>query len=157
MSDLNVRIETLTPMRVASFRVISAEPEHEAWLKLQAWAEPRGLLGDLEKHPVFGFNNPNPSQDREEYGYEFWIKVDPDVESDDEARVLEFQGGRYAVTTCKLVNDPNGTMPEVWMKLYEWVKDSEHEWQKSQELEKPHDLASADEDLLLDLYLPIEG
>jgi hypothetical protein len=48
-------------------------------------------------------------------------------------------------------------MPEVWMKLYEWVKDSEYEWQKTQELEKPRDLSSADEDLKLDLYLPIEG
>lgn len=157
MPDLDVRIVHLDPMRVASFRVVSEEPEHDAWLKLQAWAEPRGLLDDLQKHPVFGFNNPNPSQDRTEYGYEFWIKVDPDVESDDEATVLEFQGGRYAVTTCKLMNDPNGNMPEVWMKLYEWVKNSEYEWQKSQELEKPQDLASADEDLLLDLYLPIEG
>jgi len=157
MPNLEVKIVRLDPMRIASARAISEEPEHEAWLKLQAWAEPRGLLGDLEKYPVFGFNNPNPSEDRKEYGYEFWIKVDDDVESDDEIRVLEFQGGRYAVTTCKLIDDPNGNMPEVWMKLYEWVKESEYEWQKTQELEKPHDLSSADEDLLLDLYLPIEG
>ncbi len=157
MSELDVRIVRLEPMRVASVRATSTEPEHEAWLKLQAWAEPRGLLDDLEKHPVFGFNNPNPSEDREEYGYEFWIRVDEDVESDDVVRVLEFQGGRYAVTTCKLMNDPNGNMPEVWMKLYEWVKESEYEWQQTQELEKPHDLTSADDDLLLDLFLPIEG
>ena len=157
MPELDVKIVRLDPMHVASVRAISEEPEHDAWLKLQEWAEPRGLLGDLDKHPVFGFNNPNPSEQRKEYGYEFWIRVDENVESDDVVRVLEFQGGRYAVTTCKLMNDPNGNIPEVWLKLYEWVKESEYEWQQTQELEKPHDLTSADEELLLDLYLPIEG
>ena len=42
------------------------------------------------------------------------------------------------------------------MKLYEWVKASEYKWRKMQELEKPHDISSSDEDLMLDLYLPIE-
>jgi hypothetical protein len=48
-------------MRVASVCSISAHPEITAWNKMQAWAEPLGLLDDIESHPVFGFNNPSPS------------------------------------------------------------------------------------------------
>jgi len=156
MADLDVRIEKLAPMRVASVHVLGEEPEHKAWMKLQAWAEPKGLLDDIEKNPIFGFNRPNPSEGRKEYGYEFWIKVDSDVEPEGDVTIKDYPGGLFAVTTCKLVDDPNGNMPEVWMKLYEWVKASEYEWKREQELEKPKDITSADEDLVLELYLPIE-
>ncbi len=43
---MDVRIERLMPLRVASVRVISEAPERDAWEKLRAWAEPRGLLED---------------------------------------------------------------------------------------------------------------
>ena len=156
MPNVDVKIIRLDPMRVACAHVIGEDPEHDASMKLRGWAEPKGLLNDLEKHPVFGFNNPNPTEEQKEYGYEMWIRVDQDVESEREITVKDFPGGLFAVTTFKLVNDPNGNMPEVWMKLYEWVKASEYSWAKTQELEKPHDLSSSDEDLMLDLYLPIE-
>ena len=71
MTDLDVRIERLDPMRVAAVRAVGAAPESVAWQKMRAWAEPMGLLDDMEKHPVFGFNNPNPSPGQKEYGYEF--------------------------------------------------------------------------------------
>jgi hypothetical protein len=32
--------------------------ERDAWEKLRAWAEPKGLHEDLENHPVFGFTIP---------------------------------------------------------------------------------------------------
>ena len=157
MPNLDVKIVRLEPMRVACAHVVGEEPEHDAWVKLHDWVEPKGLLNDLEKHPVFGFNNPNPTEGGKEYGYEMWIRVDPDVEAEGEVTVKGFPGGLFAVTTCKLMNDPNGNMPEVWMKLYEWVKASEYKWAKTQELEKLRDVSSSDEDLVLDLYLPIEG
>jgi len=157
MPNLDVRIVRLEPMRVACAHVIGEEPEHDAWVKLHEWAEPRGLLNDIEKHPAFGFNNPNPTEGNNEYGYELWIRVDPGTDSEGNIVVRDFPGGLFAVTTCKLMNDQNGNVPEVWMKLYEWVKASEYEWRKTQALEKPHDVVSSDEDLFLDLYLPIEG
>jgi DNA gyrase inhibitor GyrI len=64
MNTINVRIEKLEPMRVASVRVVSEHPEAEAWERLKAWAEPQGLLQNPQQHPVFGFNNPNPSPAR---------------------------------------------------------------------------------------------
>jgi DNA gyrase inhibitor GyrI len=157
MPNLDVKIVHLEPMRVACAHVVGEDPEHDAWVKLRDWAEPKGLLADIEKHPVFGFNNPNPTEDQKEYGYELWIRVDSDAAAEGDITVKVFPGGLFAVTTCMLMNDPNGNLPEVWMKLFEWVKASEYCWAKTQELEKLHDVSSADEDLVLDLYLPVEG
>lgn len=162
MTDLEVRIVKLEPMRVASVRAISESPEGEAWERMRAWAEPKGLLDDIEKHPVFGFNNPNPSPDRKEYGYEFWIRVDPDTEPEGEIEVKDFAGGLYAVTTCNLQEElaseffqTEGFL-EPWKKIYDWVKSSQYRHGSHQGLEKAHDPGASPEDLVLDLYCPIE-
>jgi DNA gyrase inhibitor GyrI len=143
-------------MRVASFRAVSETPEHDAGQKMRAWAEPRGLLEDVQEHPVFGFNNPDPTPDSDEYGYEFWIRIEPDMEPEDEISVKEFDGGLYAVTTCEVRGDPWNTIPEVWRELGEWTKTigygkGSHQW-----LEKAHVPTASDDDLVLDLYFPIE-
>jgi DNA gyrase inhibitor GyrI len=157
MSDLKVRIVRLEPMRVACVRAISETPERDAWEKLRMWASSMGLLDDREKHPVFGFNNPNPSPNRKEYGYEFWIRVDPCVESEGEIEMKEFTGGLYAVTKCKLQGDPSGSVVEVWKKLWDWAQTSEkYRWRRTHELEQSHNPGAAVEDIVLDLYLPIE-
>lgn len=156
MTDLEVHIVKLQPMRVASVRVVSESPERDAWEKMHPWAQPKGLLDNVEKNPVFVFNNPSPSPDRKEYGYEFWIAIDLDIEPEGDIEVKDFAGGLYAVTTCKLHGDPNGNVLEVWMKLLEWVKSSKYRWRKTHELEKARDPLASEQDLILDLYLPIE-
>jgi DNA gyrase inhibitor GyrI len=155
-ADVEVRIVRLEPMRVACAQVLSENPERDAWERLRVWAEPRGLLDDASRHPVFGFNNPAPSPDREGYGYEFWIRVDDDVESEGEVEVKDFAGGLYAVTRCKLYDDPGGSVLEVWQRLFAWVKESRYQWRQTHELEKPLDPRAPEQDLVLDLYLPIE-
>ena len=137
-------------MRVASFRVVSESPEHDAWEQLKSWANVRGYLEDLKEHPIFGFNNPNPSPDRKEYGYEFWIRIPPDTEAEDEIEIKDFPGGLYAVTTHK--GFPN---PEVWMSLWNWVQSSSYKWRKTNELEKPHNPLASHDEMTFDLYLPI--
>ena len=162
MKEFEVKIVRLEPMRVASARVISETPENDAWQKMRAWAEPKGLLEDLKKHPVFGFNNPNPSPDRKEYGYEFWIRVEPDVEPEGDIKFKEFEGGLYAVTTCKLKEELESEFfqkegyLESWKKLVDWVKSSKYRYGKRQGLEKAHDPNASEEELVLDLYCPIE-
>lgn len=66
-------------------------------------------------------------------------------------------GGLYAVTRCKLCGDPEGSVPEVWKRLWDWVQASGYEWRRTHELEKPVDPLAPEEELVLDLYLPIEG
>ncbi len=157
MSDLDVRIVKLEPMRVASVRVISHSPEVDAWSKLRDWAEPKGFLQDDENHPIFGFNNPNPQPDSKEYGYEFWIKVGADVAAEGEIAIKDYPGGLFAVTTCRLTEDPSGrNILETWKALLEWVKSSKYKWRKVHELEKIHDPLASQKEIVLDLYLPIE-
>jgi DNA-binding HxlR family transcriptional regulator/DNA gyrase inhibitor GyrI len=162
LKEFHVKIEKLEPMRVASAQAISKTPERDAWTKMRTWAEPQGLLEDLEKHPVFGFNNPDPSPDKQEYGYEFWIRVDPNTKVEGEVEPKEFQGGLYAVTTCNLKEEIESEFfqkegyLESWKKILDWVKASEYSFGKNQCLEKAHDPDATEEELVLDLYCSIE-
>lgn len=148
---MEVKIIELDPMRVASFHAISESPEHEAAQLLASWAQSRGFLDDLEKNPVFGFNNPNPTEGKKEYGYEFWVKVDDSYEEEG-VTLKDIKGERYAVTTCESLS----VIGEKWMQLMEWVKNSEYEWSGGECLEKTHDFSASDDELVLDLYLPIK-
>ncbi|MCG3120336.1 MAG: hypothetical protein ALAOOOJD_02995 [bacterium] len=152
---MKVNIVQLAPMHVASIHAFSETPERDAWEKLRAWAKPQRLLEDINLHPIFGFNSPSPSKDRKEYGYEFWIGVGPEIQAENEIVIKDFAGGLYAVTTCKLIGDPEGTIQEIWMKLWHWVQASRYQWRKTHELEKPHDLSAPEPDWVVDLYLPI--
>lgn len=156
MSELSVRIEVLPPMRVASIRAFSATPERDAWEKLQVWAEGRGLFDNPQAHPVFGFNNPSPTGGSKLYGYEYWIRVDFAAQSVGGIEVKDFPGGRYAVTTCRLFGDPAGTVMDVWKQLGDWATRNGHQWRHTHELERLHNSRVTGDDIVLDLYLPIE-
>lgn len=159
MSETNIRIVELEPMHVASVRVISTSPEYDAWQRMKAWAQPRKLLENLKEHPVFGFNNPNPSIGKKEYGYEFWIKIDPteDYGSNEDIEFKKFKGGRYAVATSKLKEDIDSDgILKTWKNLVKWVETSEYEMRTDIEcLEKAQNPDAGEDDLVLDLYLPL--
>jgi len=162
VKKFEVKIVKLEPMRVASVRAVSTKPENDAWEKMRSWAQPRGLLEDIDKHPVFGFNSPDPSPGGKEYGYEFWIRVDPDTKPSGDVEIKKFNGGLYAVATCKLKEElesdffiKNGYL-ESWKNLVDWVKSSKHKMGKHQCLEKAHEPGASEEELTLDLYCPIE-
>jgi DNA gyrase inhibitor GyrI/DNA-binding transcriptional ArsR family regulator len=156
VNNLDVRIIELGPMRVASVREISKTPENDAWQKIQPWAEKLGLFNNLEKNPVFGFNNPDPSPDKEEYGYEFWIKIDPEIQPEGEIAVKDFSGGLYAVTTTRLLVNDENVIP-AWKQLGEWVKQSKkYDFGEFPCLEKALNPRASPEDLVLDLYCPIK-
>ncbi|MFX0050080.1 MAG: GyrI-like domain-containing protein [Candidatus Hodarchaeota archaeon] len=156
-SDLEVRIIRLDPMRVASVRATGKAigvPESKAWKIMSTWAENEGLLDNLEKHPIYGFNNPDPSPDREEYGYEFWIKIGSDIQPKEDIEVKDFSGGLYAVTTTRLIVEDD-VIP-AWKKLAEWVEASKYEFGNHQWLEKHINPRAKPEDLRVDLYCPIK-
>lgn len=164
IEDLFVQVVELEPMRVASFRAFSASPEIDAWKKMRAWAQPQGLLDDYNKHPVFGFNNPNPSPGQKEYGYEFWIRMGSLFKGEGEIEAKDYEGGLFAVTTCKPWEEMQSDYGkkhgflESWKKLVDWTILSEkYEMDTSrQELEKPHNQDVPFEELVLDLYQPIK-
>jgi DNA gyrase inhibitor GyrI len=113
MTALKVRIKELNPMRMASVRVISANPELDAWRKLKEWAESKGLLRDPKSHPVFGNTCQPPHKNETEYGYEFWISIDAETEVSGDIAEQTFVGGLYAVITHQ--GPPN---PEAWKSLW---------------------------------------
>jgi DNA gyrase inhibitor GyrI len=152
MNPLDVRIVTLDPIRVASVLGFGPSPEYVAWEKLAAWAGPRGLLAEPDRPRIFGFNNPSPSPASPNYGYEFWIEVRLDVESDDQVQVKEFGGGLYAVTRCQGVE----TITDTWKQLVAWLAASPYRQAHHQWLEEHINAADATpEELILDLYAPI--
>lgn len=160
--ELKVDIVQLEPMTIASVRAVGKSPEEDALKKLVAFAEPRGLLDNPSKHPVFGFNNPNPSGPDEEYGYEFWIRVDSKIEIDSETQLKKFDGGLYAVTRCNLTQEAQSEFLrehgqlESWYRLGEWVKSSQYKPANHQWLEKALNVGEREGDWFLDLYLPIK-
>ncbi len=158
MNTLDVRLVTLAPMRVASFYGFGPSPEFVAWEKLMAWSRSEGLLDGPAQPRIFGFNNPNPSAGSPNYGYEFWIEVDPQLAVENgnkvEVKVLEFAGGRYAVTRCQGVE----AIPATWQALVHWLADSSHQPGSHQWLEEHRGPVDAPpEGWAFDLYAPIAG
>ncbi len=162
MARFEARIVKLAPMRVASVHAYGESPEREAWKKMETWAGPRGLLEDINENPVFGFNNPNPSPDSKEYGYEFWIAIGPQIEAEPGVEMKQIEGGTYAVASCNLLEEINSDFfqkegyLESWKKIYDWAKEKKLKQASHQALEKPHDPRAPEAELILDLYLPIE-
>jgi DNA gyrase inhibitor GyrI len=152
MVELDVRIERLPPMRVAWVRAVGATPEQDAWRRLSAWAGLAGLLADPIAHPVFGFNNPAAAVGVPEYGYELWIAVDGQTQPPEPIGVKQFEGGVYAVTSCRLGPE----MPERWKALLRWVHTSQHRWRRTtHELEHLVDPLADPETMVVELCLPL--
>jgi DNA gyrase inhibitor GyrI len=155
MEKLDIRMVTLPQMRVASALGFGTEPEMQAWNKLMAWAQAKNLLNTTPAPQFFGFNNPNPTPGSPNYGYEVWMTVSADVNSDDTVQVKDVPGGFYAVTRVKGVDNIFNT----WQKLVAWAEQSPYQPVEAQCLER-HVNVGADvppEALVLDLYLPVKG
>lgn len=155
MTEPNVRIEEVRPMRVVSFLGFGPEPETLAWKQLLEWARPRGLLDDPAAHPIFGFNNPSPSAGSPNYGYELWIEVAPDMPEEPGATYAQVPGGLYAVSRCEVRKGQFEDIGRGWRELVAWREASpfrcaEHQW-----LERTVPGSWPDLEFVLDLCLPI--
>lgn len=155
MSDNDVRIVNLPPMRVACVNGFGEGPEGQAFDKMRAWAAAHHLTG--KPHRLFGYNNPDPSPGSPNYGYDVWITVDDSVQGDDVARIIDFPGGLYAVTRVE-VKSPWDDIPGAWQKLVKWMEASKYHHGRHQWLEEhigPLEETVNETPFTLDLYLPI--
>lgn len=155
MSDIEVRIAKLPPMRVACINGFGQEPEGMAFDQMRAWAEAHGLLD--KPYRLFGYNNPDPSPGSPNYGYDVWITVDESMQADPDARMIEFPGGLYAVTRLE-VKSPWDDIPSTWQKLVKWMENSKYHHGRHQWLEEhigPLDETVNALPFTLDLHLPI--
>ena len=155
-AELSVRIERLAPVRVAWVRAVGRTPEADAWRLLSDWARPAGLLADAGRHPVFGFNNPPPAAGSDEYGYELWVAVDADTPLPGGIGAKDFAGGLFAVAAATPGCGPD--LPQRWKALLRWVHASAYTWRRTtHELERVRNPLAAADEIVLELYLPIEG
>ena len=150
MSELDVRIVQLEPMRVATAHGFGTDPEEQASNKIMAFMDSRGLT--FEDVRWFGFNNPDPSPGSPNYGYDVWITVGLEEDGEGEVEIKDFEGGLYAVTRFQDLNN----IGQVWRQLVLWREDSHykkghHQWLENL-LSHPH---TPIEDFAFDLYLPI--
>lgn len=155
MSDIEVRIVKLPPLRVVCVNGFGEGPETMAFAKMKAWATAHNLLG--KPYRLFGFNNPDPSPGSPNYGYDVWITVDQAVQADGEARIIDFPGGLYAVARID-VKDPYADIPGTWQKLVKWMESSKYRHGRHQWLEEhigPLDQMDGEQSFTLDLHLPI--
>lgn len=148
----DIRIVKLEPSSVASYRAISNHPENDALRFVMKWAEERDLLsGDTAR--IFGFDNPGPSKNQSEYGYEVWLTVDPGVNDSAEIEIKDFRGGLYAV---KRTNLPQ--IGEAWQYIVEWCRNSKYVRSKRQCLEEHLNFSPGQpfDSVVIDLFLPVE-
>jgi AraC family transcriptional regulator len=156
MDDPEIRIETLPAMQVAVFYAYSETPEHDAWQKLVTWAKSHGCWQEAPATRIFGFDNPSTSVGSPNRGYEFWITVGPEIQSDQEVKVKQFSGGNYAVLRCNVGGNPFDIIPASWGKLVHWRETSHYAYGNHQWLEEHLTRNVTNDDyFVLDLYMPI--
>jgi DNA gyrase inhibitor GyrI len=152
MKKEEIQIIKLGPMRVASAYGFGSSPEMAAFEKMHQFAEANELLVDGQLPATFGFNNPNPSTGSPNYGYELWLPIEEEIEPSGEIRIIEFDGGLYAVAPCQGLQN----IGEDWLALAKWREGTEYVAGKHQWLE--HLLSPPDapiDQLSFELYLPI--
>jgi effector-binding domain-containing protein len=156
MSQLEVRIVKLPPMRVASALGFGTQPENQAWKMIQTFAKANGIDLKSEGVQTYGFNNPNPTPGSENYGYEIWLPVGPDIEAQEPIELKDVTGGTYAVTRFTGLSN----IGRVCKELVAWFEDSPYVWppnctQCLEGLLNP--FQSDPEGFVFDLYLPISN
>lgn len=119
MSEIS--LQSLPPMRMACYQVVSLEPENEGLQFMDAWVAAR----DLRDVRRFGFDSPVSEEQAKAglRGYEQWYSVPEGIAGADGVMIRQFPGGRYAV--LRLFNPfeaPFETIPAGWQHLHEWVQ-----------------------------------
>ena len=156
MSELNVKIVELPPMRVASVHGFGTSPELLAWDKLYKFVDAMGYRDAPEKHRIFGFNNPDPSAGSPNYGYELWIEIGEDEVQGEEVTAKDFGGGLYAVARCEVVNGNYDVIGKTWKALVAWREGSKYACGNHQWLEESYIVGDQEDgNFTLDLCLPI--
>lgn len=151
MTEIDVKIVELKPMRMISAYGFGPEPEGIAWEKIMAFAEKNKIDLTDDKTTTYGFNNPNPSKGSPNYGYEIWLPVAENVLPEGDLRIVDFDGGLYAVTNFKGLEN----IGDVWIKLVKWAEDSKYQRAHHQWLEELLTYNLPPEEFVFNLYLPI--
>lgn len=111
----DVRIVHLPPCTVAASHYIGQNPEENAGEQLEKFLKESNLYKVKPDARVFGFDHPNPSNDRPDYGYEVWVTIPEGMDVPEPLEKKHFNGGLYAAHMITL-----GNFHE-WEWLRNWV------------------------------------
>lgn len=162
VDQLQVRVIQLSPMRVVCYKAISKTPEDDCAKIMNAFIEKHGLHKRDYSFRHFGFNNPDPVEGSEVYGYEMWVTLPSEIEAEAPLWEGHFNGGLYAAIPTYM-----SSIFENWQTLYRWVNTSEvfeadfapeigRQWlEENINYEHFYDEGVHFEDKQLDLLLPI--
>jgi DNA-binding transcriptional MerR regulator/DNA gyrase inhibitor GyrI len=120
LSKLNdVRILHLPQCTVAASHFIGESPELNSGNQLKQFILDSNLYQIKPDARVFGFNHPNPSQNRPDYGYEFWVTIPEDMKVSAPLQKKHFDGGLYAAHMIQMGNSHE------WEWLTKWAEENE--------------------------------
>ncbi|MFQ5489486.1 MAG: GyrI-like domain-containing protein [Phycisphaerae bacterium] len=154
---MEVRIEMLEPMRVAFFRHLGPYDQvGGTWMKLMNWAGGRGLMGP--ETVTFGICHDDPEvTPPEKIRYDACIRVGREVEAEADLAIQEILGGRYAVARHQ---GPYATLGDTYLRMFgQELASRKYEARSAPCLEfyLNSPMNTAPEDLLTDVYVPVEG
>jgi len=112
----DVRIVYLPPAAVAASHFIGDEPENAAGDRIFQFARSVDLAKRKPDVRLYGFNHPNPVDETNAHGYEFWITIPEDMDVPEPLVKKQFPGGLYAAHMIRM-----GDFHE-WGWLDEWVR-----------------------------------
>src|SRR5262249_31383439 len=124
---MDVRIETLAPMKVAFLRHVGPYDDEaltHTSQKLLTWAQSHGILGPGSLKVGVSSDNPHVTR-ADRLRYDACITIDRPFEPEGEIGRQEISGGTYAVVTHK---GPYERMHETYAYLYgDWLPRSGRE------------------------------
>lgn len=112
----NVRIVHVPPCTIAASHYVGENPEENAGEQLAEFVQKSQLYHIKPDARVFGFNHPNPSDDRPHYGYELWVTIPADMDVPAPLVKKQFAGGMFAAHMITL-----GNFHE-WKWVADWVR-----------------------------------
>jgi AraC family transcriptional regulator len=156
-SPMDVRIETLAPMKVAFLRYVGpyeGEALGKTWEKLMSWAGQRGLIGPRTLKIGIGYDNPHVTAP-DKLRYDACITVEGAFRPEGEIGAQEIPGGEYAVAAHK---GPYEKLGESYAYLYgDWLPKSGREPADAHgfEIYRKMPPEAGPDELVTDIYVPL--
>ncbi len=155
-APMNVRIETVEPIRVAFTRHTGPYDQvGETWAKLFTWAGPRGLVGPSTTTVAVVYDDPAVTPP-DRLRYDACMVISEETEAEGDIGVQTIGGGAYAVTRHV---GPYVQLGDTYARLCgEWLPGSGREARSAPALEfyRNSPMNTPSEGLITDVFLPLE-
>ena len=150
MKDLNIKEIILEDFKCFSYKAFGENPENKAWEVISKWAKENDVLNCSR---IFGFNNPNPIPQNKEYGYEFCLKLNKEINKEI-PKVFNhktIKGGKFI--SVKISFDH---MEEGWKLIRSAIKSKKYRYDDSRQWLEEHVINKMGEIDYLILMSPIK-